>query len=60
MPSTDITLCASNICPRKRDCAEWFGNNFHLPDDREYSHHDPYKPELGGCEHFRETKGATK
>jgi hypothetical protein len=42
--STDITLCVSYHCPRKLDCAEWFGNNFHLPDNKAYSHHNPYQP----------------
>lgn len=56
MPSTDITLCVSNVCLKKRDCIQWFGNNLNLSDDREYSHFDPYRAEDSACEYFVKKK----
>lgn len=59
MPSADITTCASLHCPKRWRCAEHYSNFTYaeIRDARDVSHHDPYRPEIGGCEHFRETKG---
>ncbi|SNR98844.1 hypothetical protein SAMN04488503_2207 [Humidesulfovibrio mexicanus] len=57
MPSADITVCASQDCPRRLDCA--VHSCHHTWADlagavRAGSNFDPYNPEQGGCEHFTE------
>ena len=55
MPSADITTCASLHCPKRWRCAVHYSNN-DFGDAKFASHHDPYRPEIGGCEWFREVE----
>ena len=53
MPSSDITTCVSLHCTKRWRCAEHYSNNT-ASGYKFASHFDPYRPELGGCEWYKE------